>query len=401
MGSPFYGVLLDRMADEAEAGSPIAELYAPDGRDRGASYRLRVLGGLHRMVLAGDAPELARHYPSTGGDGDGDAAWRRIRELLLEPPAPVLDALTRPPQTNEVGRSASLIGGFLLIARDTGLPLRVLELGASAGLNLQFDRYQLRPGRRRVRRPRLAGALREPVAAGSPPFATDCRVAERRGCDRDPIDPATDDGRLQLLSYVWPGQDDRFTMLKDALEIAARHPAAVDRASIPQWLAEQLAEAAPERATVVFHSVVWMYLTADEQDDVRATFRDAGERATTDAPLAWLRLESVPDLSHTELRLTTWPGGEERFLARATHHVGPIDWLVSHLPDRLAASGPLATPAKSRLLAGGWPAFDPRYNQPLRRNRQYMNPQTRAMNARTPGYPSVQSNSGMCSKFMP
>ena len=328
MGSPFYGVLLDRMADEAEAGSPIAELYAPDGRDRGASYRLRVLGGLHRMVLAGDAPELARHYPSTGGDGDGDAAWRRIRELLLEPPAPVLDALTRPPQTNEVGRSASLIGGFLLIARDAGLPLRVLELGASAGLNLQFDRYQYAQDGAGF------GDRGSPVRfenlwrRGFPPFATDCRVAERRGCDRDPIDPATDDGRLQLLSYVWPGQDDRFTMLKDALEIAARHPAAVDRASIPRWLAEQLAEAAPERATVVFHSVVWMYLTANEQDDVRATFRDAGERATTDAPLAWLRLESVPDLSHTELRLTTWPGGEECFLARATHHVGPIDWLV-------------------------------------------------------------------------
>lgn len=132
--TPFYADLMELMADEVDAGGPIAELIAPDATDPEAGYRLRVLGGLHRMVLGGDAPDLARHYPSTGGDGDAAAAWPRIRELLNDPPAAVRDALTRPPQTNEVGRSASLVGGFLVVARDTGLPLRVLELGSSAGL---------------------------------------------------------------------------------------------------------------------------------------------------------------------------------------------------------------------------------------------------------------------------
>ena len=328
VGSPFYGVLLDRMADEAEAGSPISELYAPDGADAGLGYRLRVLGGVHRMVLAGEASDLARHYPSTGGDGDAEAAWSRFRELLADPPPTVQDALSRPPQTNEVGRSASLLGGFLVVARDTGLPLRVLELGSSAGLNLNFDRYRYRQNGAQFGDGDSPVRFENLWRPGCPPLGTDCRVVERRGCDRDPIDPTAEDGRLRLLSYVWPGQEERFTMLADALDIAARHPAAVDRAAIPEWLREQLQAEAPGRATVVFHSVVWTYLTAEEQRSVVATLDEAGRRATDRAPLAWLRLESVPDISHTELRLKTWPGGDDRLLARATFHVGPIEWLL-------------------------------------------------------------------------
>ena len=46
-----------------------------------------------------------------------------------------------PPQTNEVVRSAVLLGGFLVIAAATQMPLALYELGASAGLNMLFDRY--------------------------------------------------------------------------------------------------------------------------------------------------------------------------------------------------------------------------------------------------------------------
>jgi len=35
-----------------------------------AAYVLRLLGGVHRMVLSGAAPDVAAHFPSTGGDGD-------------------------------------------------------------------------------------------------------------------------------------------------------------------------------------------------------------------------------------------------------------------------------------------------------------------------------------------
>jgi hypothetical protein len=329
LGSPFYGELLGRMAGDVAGGGPVGRFL--DGR-LDSTYEdavpLRFLGGIHRLVLAGHAPELLARFPSVGGDGDAERAWPAVLATVEAHADAVRDALTRPPQTNEVGRSASLVGGFLVVARDTGLPLRVLEIGTSAGLNLRFDRYWYESGGVGYGDPassvRFSGLWEE----ARPPFGAPVTIAERRGCDRNPIDAGSEDGRLTLLSYVWPGQIERFAMLRAALDMARDFPVTVDRADIPEWLARQLREPVPGRATVVFHSITWQYLTDDGRASTEAVFASAGARATGDAPLAWLRLEPSSDLSHAELRVTTWPGGDERLLARCHYHLGPVRWVA-------------------------------------------------------------------------
>ena len=329
MGSPFYADLLERMAADVVAGGPVGRFLA-DHLD--SSYEdalpLRFLGSVHRLVLAGQAPALAARFPSVGGDGDAVAAWPALLAGLDAHSDAIRDALTRPPQTNEVGRSAALVGGFLVVARDTALPLRVLEIGSSAGLNLRFDRYWYESDGAGYGDPASPVRFTGLWAEGRPPFGTVVTIAERRGCDRDPSDAGTEDGRLTLLSYVWPGQTERFTMLRAALDVAREVPVAIDRADIPNWLTRQLAEPAPDLATVVFHSIVWQYLTDDERTTGEAVLAAAGDRATADAPLAWLRLEPSADLTHTELRVTTWPVGEERLLARCHYHLGPVQWVA-------------------------------------------------------------------------
>jgi hypothetical protein len=204
----------------------------------------------------------------------------------------------------------------------------VLEVGTSAGLNLRFDRYWYEADGATFGDPASPVRFADLWDEGRPPFDTELTIAERRGCDRDPIDAGTEDGRLTLLSYVWPGQTERFTMLRAALDVARDVPVAIDRADIPDWLTRQLREPATGRATVVFHSITWQYLTNDERAAAESELARVGARATNDAPLAWLRLEPSADRSHPELRVRTWPGGEERLLAHSHYHLGPVRWVA-------------------------------------------------------------------------
>jgi len=163
---------------------------------------------------------------------------------------------------------------------------------------------------------------------GAPPYAPGIEVVERLGCDRDPLDPTHEDDRLTLISYLWPDQAERRARTEAAIDVARSVPATVERAAIGDWLERRL-DLVDGTATVVFHSIVWQYLEPDEQDAVVGRLRGVGATATPERPLAWLRLEPHPDSARTELRLTTWPGGEERHLADAGFHAGRATWLAS------------------------------------------------------------------------
>jgi hypothetical protein len=324
-GSPLYGRILDGIVADVRAGGVTAELLSGDADDPFASaLSLRFLGAVHRIVLDGRAPELAAHYPSVGGSSADDpvpAFLLTVRRHRDE----VRRRMGEGVQTNEVGRAAVLVGGYAAVAHRTSLPLRVLEVGASAGLNLRWDAFAYDTGRV------VAGDPTSPVRftgvwEGTPPDLPEhFAIADRRGCDRSPVDATTVDGRLRLMSYVWPDQVERLARLEAAIEVARRVPAVVVRADADRWLDEQLAEPRPGVATVVAHSIVLQYLPAAARARLLAAIAEAGARASGAAPLAWLRMEPAT-VERAELRVTTWPHGEEQVLATAGYHGSPIWW---------------------------------------------------------------------------
>ena len=324
LGSPLYAYLLERSADDTEAGGPTWSVLAGHESDPpGSALALRLMGAIHRLVLQGRAPLLAAHYPSAGGEPRD--AWPAFRTTLEQHRVELRDLVLRPVQTNEVGRSAALLGGFLLVARETGQPLRVLELGASAGLNLRWDSYRYEADGAGWGDPASPVRIANPFAGPSlPPFETTTSVVERGGCDPRPLDPTSEDGRLTLLSYVWADQRGRLRLLQDALAAASRHPVQVEAAPAADWLAAQLADTSTGKATVVYHSIVMQYLDTAEKERLGQVFAEAGTRASSTAPLARLALE--PGGKEAELRLITWPGGEERLLASSGYHGRPVRW---------------------------------------------------------------------------
>jgi hypothetical protein len=216
------------------------------------------------------------------------------------------------------------------LAATTGLPVRLLEVGASAGLNLHVDRfaYDVADGVL-LGDPASPVVLRRPWAGALPPYDVVPRLVERRGCDPAPLDPGSAEDRLTLTSYVWADQVERFERLRGALQVAARHPVAVEALPASAFLERELAAPVPGVATVVWHSIVWQYLAADERERVEQLLAAAGARATAGAPLHRLALEphrvGVAEAGFA-VTLTSWPGGQTRVLADAGPHGPPVRW---------------------------------------------------------------------------
>jgi hypothetical protein len=331
--SPLYHRLLGVAIDDAERHGFCAEVLAqtPDGVDPVLdALPLRFLGGVHRLVLDGDAPDLARYYPSAGGHFEPDDPQGDPGPVFLATVAEhrdrVVESLARTVQTNEVGRCASLLPGFLEVAASTGLPLRILELGTSAGLNLRWDHYRYDGGAGGTAWGRADAPLRftDVYVDPLPRLDVAAVVVDRRGCDRNPIDAASADGAQLLRSFVWPDQLDRLAALNAALALAPLVPVDVDRADAAMWVSQQLERVVPGVATVLFQSIVWQYLPPETREAIRDAVKAAGAKATPDAPIAWLRMEPGKNPTKgAEVRLRQWPG-EERLLAITGYHGRPV-----------------------------------------------------------------------------
>jgi hypothetical protein len=332
LGSPLYEYLLERVADDVEAGGPAYDVLRGHEDDPGPSaLALRLMGGVHRLVLERRAPALALTYPSVGGSGDPEAAWAALRPVLSEFAEELRAALAQPPQTNEVGRSAALIGGLLHLTAGDDRPLRLVEIGASAGLNLRADLFRVElPDGRSVGPATSPVVLRDPWRGPPPPLRPRLEVVERLGCDLAPVDPTTTEGRLLLTSYVWPDQRERLDRLRGALQLAAEVPASLEAVGAATFL-DRLA-LQDGTTTVLWHSIMWQYLDHAERARVSARLDELGAQASDRAGFAHLAFEPrrrSPDAMHECLVvLQTWPGGVEQVLGQAEPHGLPTSWEI-------------------------------------------------------------------------
>jgi hypothetical protein len=330
LGSPLYAALLANVAADVVGGGPAASVLAGHEDDaRSSALPLRLLGGVHRLVLERRAPELAPFYPSVGGRADAEGAWPALRAVLEHHRDELRAGLHQPPQTNEIGRAAALLGGLLHVAARDELPLRLFEIGASAGLNLRADQFRVAlPGGSGVGPEASPVVLTDPWRGPLPPLDAQMEVVERAGCDSAPLDPTTPDGRLRLTSYVWPDQLDRIERLRGALDLAVRLPATVHQMAAGDFV--RSIELCPGTTTVVWHSVVWQYLSADERSSVEQRLADLGAGAGDRGTLAHLRLEPHRRVPGAEpeflVRLRMWPGGQDRILGVAHPHGIPTTW---------------------------------------------------------------------------
>jgi len=321
LGSPFMARLMALSAELlAETGPVGVRLSSWEGDigPAGASLPLRLAGALHALVLGGDAPLAAVYPPEEAGDPD---LWEAVEQALERRADDILCWLESAPQTNEVRRSAVLIAAAHWLAARFGLPFRLSELGASAGLNLVFDRFALEVGGTRLGPDDAALTLTPRWSGGAPPAAR-IEVAERRGVDLNPVDPASPSGRLRLRAYLWADQAERRALTDAAISVAG---AQVDRGDAIDWLERRLGHE-PGRLHLVYHTIAWQYFPTAAQQRGERLLAEAGARATEEAPLARLGMEGDGEAPGACLWVDLWPGGERIALGRANFHGRWLDW---------------------------------------------------------------------------
>jgi hypothetical protein len=334
--APFTARVLQRTRQWLAADAAAHAAFSAFAQDPlAAAMALRWAGALHHLALRGLQP-WARLWPPGGLglqaiDAEFDAA---IAAAWRDQQPTVQAALRLPPQTNEVNRSVALLPGLLWVAARAGLPLKLLEIGASAGLNLWCDRYRYDLGSWRWGDPDAALTLHSDWHGGVPSEAcANLQVVRRAACDAKPIDLGHPDEGLRLASFIWPEQAERLARLNAARAEAARLMAAsgvqVEALPAADFLARELRAPPPGCATVVVHSVVWQYIPAAEQAAITASIEAAGARASTAAPLAWLRFEPRAGDGHVELRCRLWPVGADHLLARCHPHGTRVEWLAN------------------------------------------------------------------------
>ena len=334
-GSPLYAHLLRVAADDIEANGPcraVVQGYRTHGGVPPAANTRALMAAVHRIVLEQSGTALEPFYPSVGGSVDMAKVGPAFLEVVSQHRDRVRELMNRPVQTNEVTRSRALVGGFLLAAERTQLPLHILELGSSGGLNLRWDHYYYEVDGATWGDPRSPVHLVGGFIAGRPPFHLQARVVERRGCDLEPLDASSREGQLVLLSQVWPDQIERVELLKGAFKVAERVEAPIDGSDALSWVTEQLRTQRPGVCTVVFDTGLKEYLPPSVHDGIERTIADAGSRATAESPVARLHVRPADGVKGVdgELELIVWPGERKQTLAqnadpyaREVHWVGP------------------------------------------------------------------------------
>ncbi|MBB5891632.1 DUF2332 domain-containing protein [Kutzneria kofuensis] len=331
IGSPLTYTLLNSAADDLDAGGITGRAMAGSERDRpGTVPGLRFAAALHHVVLDGRAPELATHYPSVGGEPRLATLWPAAEATLKEHEVEVRQLVrANAVQTNEPGRSGPLYGGLLVASeRVGGLPVRLLEVGASGGLNLRPHKVAYRLADGTVLGDPDSELQLDPEWTGLPPadLSRPLVLHSRAGCDVNPVDVSTKAGQLHLASFVWADMTQRLERLRAAMRLAQSDPVQVERAPGAEWLERQLAELPEGVLTVVWHSVMWQYASPAERERGRAALAGAAARATGSAPLALLVYEPRRAHGNFELLLKLWPAGLSLRLGHGRGHGLPFTW---------------------------------------------------------------------------
>jgi hypothetical protein len=258
-----------------------------------------LFAGVQYLMARDGGGELGRYYPNFSRDHlDGGGVAKPFREFVLTHSDELIEiGRTRYTQTNECRRCVALLPG---IWATPAVEFHLIDFGASAGLNLQIDRYRYSWG------DVSWGPEGSPVRLGTEMrgdhvFPREVAILSRTGLDLSTIDPADSDARRWLEALVWPEHDDRRRRLRAALDLATQFPSELISGDALQTLGPAIDRLPPGEAVVVLNSFILNQLPPADGERLneliatrraeRPIFRVSMEWLDRDAEAAWLEVD--------------------------------------------------------------------------------------------------------------
>lgn len=296
---------------------------------RQGQLEMNMLLAAVQYLLIGDRHHpLAAWYPSLGGtqtEGDLEAAFsayvREHRDSVAELIA------TRMVQTNEVGRCAFLLPAYNVVTEMTGQPVALIEVGSSAGLTQNVDRYGYRyestDGAIHVA-PNSSLHLSSVMRGQIPSVATTIPAVEwRTGVDLNPVDVTDEDQARWLRALLWADRVDRHERLAAAIEVAQVHPPTVTGGDAIEAIPDLVRAAPVDTAIVIQHSFVLNQFSEHDRKRFYTLLDDLGSHR----PIYRVGAEMLRKDRGTVLDLTLHGSARETIELADVHHHGTwIEW---------------------------------------------------------------------------
>lgn len=304
--SPLYECLARGVVDEP------ALLDMVQDTQEGQPEPNLLLGAVHALLLDGVDHPLREYYPTCVAEprAPDEAVFEPFRAFCLAYEQRIRDIVsTRHVQTNEVGRSAVLFPAFAHVARRARKDaLALVEVGASAGLNLYWDRFRYvyddevygDPDSPVEIRSEIRGETRPPLPE-SPPT-----VRDRIGIDVNPLSVTDEADAHWLRALVIPDQQERHERLAAAIDLARTDPPRLVTGNVLEVLPDVLADV-PEAATCCVYSTLTLYQF--EEEDV-ATVREHLREVSHERPIHWLSGDPDSPTGEPRYRHVVFEDGE-------------------------------------------------------------------------------------------
>ena len=299
---PTYAAICRIIADDPELHGLL--LHAPTGQ----RLPVLLLAAIHEVVLTQPDTALAPWYPSVSGRApSSEDPGPALRSTIAAHRDRILGLLrTRQVQTNEVNRCCAWWIALTQLTAEDPRPVHLVEIGASAGLNLLLDRYRYTLGHNGA-----AGVASSPVHLGSElrghetgghqtgghqdtPRVLGAAIVTRVGLDQRPLDITDPADARWLEACVWPEQRVRFDRLTAALGVAALDPPRVVPGDLVDDLSPLLDEAPDGSHVVVLSSWVLAYVSRERRSVFLDLLSGAAVRlASRNVRLTLLTLEAA------------------------------------------------------------------------------------------------------------